>query len=628
MTLTETPMMKDVVRDGSFPATLRTGSLSWALPIVLALAAVVPFLPTLGGQFLRWDDDENFVNNLDFGNLSWSGIRWAWVTFRGAVYQPLGWILLETEHSFWGMNPKGYHAASLALHAANAIALYYLVVALLDRALTDEVRRDGLAVHAGAAGAAALFAMHPLRVEVVAWISCQTYLPSILLSMLTVLAYLRANPPGGPSQPRWTVTAWLLSFAAMLFKAAAVSLPVVLVILDVYPLGRLGHGRWLDRRVWREKLWFFGPATVFMALAVRARAYYLHRLGQGDFGLEERISVAFYGVWFYLAKTVWPFRLSPSYERSQSVRFFDWPFWGAALAALCVSVALIILFHGRRRGPLVAWLAYVVILGPHLGLVSNGGYLAADRYCYMASIPLFVLAGWGLCRTIRAVRGRPVAAAFLAAVGVGLLLGLGSLTWVQSRTWGDSISFWTHALALSDHRNAGIIGNLGNAMIDAGKIDEGEALLRRALSADPTSPNIHYNLGLLMQVRRNDAEAEAHFAEAVRAFTPHTLPSANAHFKLGLLLGRRGRHNEALFHFYRAQEIRPDDPDLQDNIGTALLRMGRFVEAERHFLRALKLRPGFALARQKLVIARQAIRAGAAPTAPRQYPRSGRVWGS
>jgi hypothetical protein len=344
-----------------------------------------------------------------------------------------------------------------------------------------------------------------------------------------------------------------------------------------------------------------------MALAIRARSHYPHRLGQGESGLEERIAVAFYGIWFYLAKTVWPFRISPSYERPPLVRFLDWPFCGAALATLCVSVALIILFLVRRRGPLVAWLAYLVILGPHLGLVPNGGYLGADRYCYMASIPLFVPAGWGLCRTIRAVRGRPVAIAFLAAVGVGLLLGLGSLTWAQARTWRTSISFWTHALAMSDSRSAGILGNLGNAMIDAGKIDEGEALFRQALDADPTSPNIHYNLGLLMQVRRNDAEAEEHFAEAARGFSPHTLPSADAHFKLGLLSGRRGQYNEALYHFYRTQEMRPNDPDVQYNIGTALLRMGRFAEAERHLLRALSLRPGFTLARQKLNSARQGM---------------------
>jgi hypothetical protein len=591
-------------QDGSSTGAVGTRGWSRALSVVLALVAVVPFLPTLGGQFLRWDDDENFVLNTDFGNLNGSGVRWAWTTFRGAVYQPLGWLLLEGEHSLWGMKPLGYHAVSLVLHAANAVALYYLVVALLDRILPDDARRDGFALHAGAALAAALFAVHPLRVEVVAWVSCQTYLPSSLVAMLAVLAYLRANSRGGPSRPKWLATSWLLSVAAMLLKAAAVSLPLVLLILDVYSLGRLGPGHWRDRRVWREKLAFVVPAMPIMALAVAARAAYHTRLDSGNYGLEERSAVAFHGVWFYLGKTVWPFRLSPSYERPEVVRLLDWPFWGAAVATIGVSIALVVLLRYRWRGPLAAWLAYLVILGPHLGLVPNGDHLAADRYCYLAMAALSVPVGWCLCTTIQAVRGRRLAAG-LAVVGAGVLLGLGALSWTQSRAWRDSISFWTYSLTLSGSRNAGILGNLGNAMIDAGRLDEGEAQLRQALRVEPDAPGVHYNLGLLMQARRKDAEAEEHFAEAVRGFAPGTLPSADAHFKLGLMLGRRGQYPEALFHFYRAQALRPNDPDVQYNLGTALLRMGRFAEAERHFLQALNLRPGFTLARQKLLLARQ-----------------------
>jgi protein O-mannosyl-transferase len=585
-------MMADGLEEGSTPRLARAVGLTRALAVVVALSAVLPFLPSLVVRFV-WDDDENFVGNADFGGLSWSGLRWAWMTFQGAVYQPFGWLLLEAEHSCWGMDPRGYHTVSMALHAANAVVLYRLVAAIVCRLLPDETRRDSPALHAGAAGAAALFAAHPLRAEPVAWISCQSYLPSILFAMLATLAYLRAYPRGGPGRPRWVVASWLLAVAAMLFKAAAVSLPAVLVILNIYPLGRLGPGRWGDRRVWAEKLVFAVPAVVFSALAVLARVSHRSMVGTAQFSFDERIAVALHGVVYYLVKTFWPFRLAAIYERPDSIELLAWPFLGSALTALAVSAALAVACLGLGwRGPLAAWGAYLVILGPHLGLVPSGDHIAADRYCYLASVPLFVLVGWALFRAIRSSRRLPAVAACSAGTVAALLLGLSSLSWNQSRTWRDADHLWSHALAVSDRPSAGMLANLGIARVAERKLDQAEALFREALAVNAVDPNAHYCLGLLLQRQGKDAKSEEHFAEALPHFLPGTPRRANTHFRLGLLLTKRGQLEEALAHLTEAAAIKPGDPAIQYNLGLTLVRMGRFAQSRRHLEDAVHRNPG------------------------------------
>src|SRR5262249_42631508 len=231
-----------------------------AIPLVLLVVAA--FLPVLGNDFVNWDDQVNFLGNPDFRGLGWPQVRWAWTTFLLGVYQPLAWLLLEAQYVVGGPDPRGYHLVSLLLHAANAVALYALTAALLARCRPHIFLHGPWARALGAGLAPALFAVHPLRVEAVAWASCQPYLPCALFSMLAVLAYLRAVDEGPSPRWGWLAASLALAAAAMLSKAVALSLPAVLVILDVYPLRRLGGGpgRWLGpsaRKVWLEKLPFF-----------------------------------------------------------------------------------------------------------------------------------------------------------------------------------------------------------------------------------------------------------------------------------------------------------------------------------------------------------------------------------
>jgi len=285
-----------------------TGGRAVVALVVVVLAA---FLPVRENGFVSFDDKKNFLENASFRGLGWPQLVWAWTTGHVGVYEPLGWMLLEAEYAAWGLDPCGYHLASLALYLLVTIALYGLTVAAVACGQPGLWRDDPGTVRACACLAVGLYAVHPLRVQVVAWASCQSYVACGLFSVLTVLAYLRAHDDPPRVRRGWLVGCFLLFAASLLSKAPAITLPAVLLILDVYPLGQLGPARWLGpgaRRVYREKVPFAALSLVFAALAVWARARAM--IPVPGHGAEARVARACYNVVFYLAKTVAPVRIS------------------------------------------------------------------------------------------------------------------------------------------------------------------------------------------------------------------------------------------------------------------------------------------------------------------------------
>ena len=367
---------------------------------------MVAFAPILKNGFVDWDDFTNFTSNNQFRGLGWPQLRWAWTTFHLGVYQPISWMLLEAQYVLFGVNPWGYHLTSLVLYAGAAVVLDALCVALLTRCLPEDATHNPWAIHLGAALAVSLFVAHPLRTEVVAWVSCQPYLPCAMFSMLAVMAYLRAHPAGRPTRVGWAIVALLLFAAALLSKAVAVPLPLVLLILDIYPLRRIEDASGVRglvtgpeaRWAWIEKLPYVALSLLFMRLAILAKyafAQLVHTVLEQD-SLAVRGAQACYGVYFYLAKTIWPTAISPFYPLPPRIA------WGEPrylLGALAVGGLTLTLILGRRRWPwlLAAWGAYLVILAPNSGLVRISTQLAADRYGYVSMMGLVVLAAAGLC---------------------------------------------------------------------------------------------------------------------------------------------------------------------------------------------------------------------------------------
>ena len=440
---------------------------TWLVAIPLALIVIYAFIPALDNGFVAWDDDQNFLDNPYFRGLGAAQVKWAWTTFWVGVYQPLAWLLFETQYVFCQLDPRGYHLTSLLLQVANAVVLYVLTVALLVRCRTDSCLESPWTCSLSAGLATALFAVHPLRVEAVAWVSCQPYLPCILFSMLAVLAYLRAFPTDSSPRWGWLVGSFFLFVAALLFKAVAVSLPAVLLILDVYPLRRFadGTGRWFGasaRRALLEKVPFVMASLVFMGLAIAAKPQ--SRFPVEHYDASEGIAQACYAIWFYILKTVLPLDLIALYPLPRELNWLAPPFSLSILATLAISAGLFLL---RRRWPglLAAWLSYLVILAPNSGIIRISDQIAADRYSYMSMLGLVMLAAAGFCRLWRmSSRWRPGAAIGIIAIGLGALLGLTAMTRNQCRTWLDSEALWAHALTHGANSSFVAHNNLGVAL--------------------------------------------------------------------------------------------------------------------------------------------------------------------
>ncbi len=438
--------------DAAPPA--RDRRLAWALAVPIVVLVAAAFWPALANRFVDWDDEPNFFLNLDYRGIGWPQLQWAWTTTLLGVYQPVAWMILEVEYMLWGLDPRGYHLASMVFHAGVAVALYALMLDLLARSGSRDPATPGdpRARVVGAALATALFAVHPLRVEAVAWASSQPYLPCALFAVLAVLAYLRAAGEATAAR-RWTwlLLSLILYAAALLSKAAAVPLAAVLVILDVYPLRRLGNGAggWLGpraRRVWLEKAPFLLLSLIFAWLAIQAKSGGRSLVPLEHDGIAARLAQACYGVWFYPVKSFVPIDIAAFYPLPARIDPMAPRFLLATAATLGATIGLFLL---RRRYPglLAAWLSYLIILAPSSGLVRIGNQIAADRYGYVSMLGLAVLLGAGLARLYeRTARGRVGRVAF-ASAGGGAVLALAMLSRAQCGAWRDSETLWSHALA-------------------------------------------------------------------------------------------------------------------------------------------------------------------------------------
>ncbi len=527
---------------------------TWLVAIPLALFVVAAFIPVLKNGFVgACDDDDNFLNNPFYRGLGAAQLRWACTTFWVGVYQPLAWLLFEVQYVIWKLDPRGYHLTSLVFHAADAVVLYALTVAVLVRCPTDFFPKSPWTCSLGAGLATALFMVHPLRVEAVAWASCQPYLPCAFFSMLAVIAYLRAFPVGSPPRWGWIVGAFVLFVAALLSKAVAVSLPVVLLILDVYPLRRLGNGPggWFGpsaRRVLLEKVPFVMVTLVFMGLAIAAKPQ--TRVNIKRFDTFARVAQACYAPWFYIKKTVLPLDLIAFYPTPSDMNWLAPTFLFGILATLAMSALLFVL---RRRWPglLAVWLCYLVILAPNSGIVQISNQIAADRYCYVAMLGWVILAAACLCRLFQTSSWVHPGAIRIVALCLGAILVF--MTWDQCRTWRDSESLWTHALNHGGGSSFVVHNNLGIELAKEGKSEEATAHFIEALRLNPEHADAHNNLGVDLAKQGNDEAAAAHFTEAL-SLNPGFIGARN---NLALLRYRQGRADLAAALYTEALRLDP-----------------------------------------------------------------------
>jgi protein O-mannosyl-transferase len=586
------------IHPGSLPDALhRLARRSW-LGVMVVLVSAVTFLPVVANGWVDRDDPQNFLENRDFRGVGPAQIRWAFTSFQLGVYQPVAWMLLGAEYQLFGLAPWGYHLTSLVMHCANVIVLMILSAEVLKRCRVADGRLalDDRSRNLGAATVALLFAVHPLRVEVVAWASCQPYLPCALFSMLACLAYLKGA--GAPARARagWLAITWAFYVLALCCKTPAIALPVALLILDAVPLHRFsdpGKSRWSAVAVaFVEKLPFAAIGAVFFALALAGK--YVSNpsnVSERTIGIAQRLIRACYSGGFYVEKTLWPSGLSAIYEWPEKVSALD--AWVAPLVLATVALTIVAGGLGRySAGPAAAWFVYLVLLSPVSGFVRSGYAVVADRYAYLATIPLFVASSYPLAMLWRRQR---LATPTLIVI-LGLILAMCAISWQLSRTWHDSDTLIARADDAGTLTRPTYLMQRGKHHELRGEFQDAEKLFRQAAELAPDRADVAERLGSYLMARRRVPEAQAWFERSVR-IDPQFVAGYNS---LGLALAQYGHIREAKEQFETALRHQPYFVDARLNLASLLRHQGQLNEAADHYGRVLRTDPSNERARSGL----------------------------
>jgi protein O-mannosyl-transferase len=560
----------------------------WLLPVLIAAGTCVAFAPVLQNQFVEWDDDEILINNANYRGLGPTQLQWMFTTFHMGHYQPLSWVTFALDYLLWGLDPFGYHLTNLILHSANAVLFYFVGRRLLSAAFSLPERRPGWPLDVAAAVAAFLFAVHPLRAESVAWTTQRRDVLSGFFYLATIYGYLRAISLDQNDSRRWMGAALVLYLFSLLSKATAVTLPVVLLLLDVYPLRRL-HARTsvgvVSRRVWLEKIPFIMAAALFAIVALLAQHRTSALKSLDSYDTLSRLGQVFVGITFYLWKTIVPSNLSPLYEIPTGFTF--WDRWVIA-SGMAVVAGTLLFYANRKSRPagLFCWLYYIVVVAPVLGVAQSGPQLVADRYSYLSTLSWALLAAGLLLSFIRRAPkeriGSQAAAAIAAAAAVIVLLA--SLSWKQSKVWRDTGTLWEYVVSIYPGSTVARY-NLARFLAKQGRPTEAIAHYREAIKIRPDDIDARNNLGLLLAMRGEIEASLQEFQYAVQLDPSY----ARGFYNIGRVLAQVGELERAVQNFQRALQLEPSEVEIYVRLGDALARLGDLESAATHFERAVTL---------------------------------------
>ncbi len=540
----------------------------WAFAAALLLAVVLTYQPAWNGGFI-WNDDE-VVPRPEL--RSWHGLYRIWFDILATEqYYPMSFSAFWVEHKLWGETTLGYHLVNIFLHATAA-----LMVALILRRLAVP----------GAYLAATIFALHPVQVESVAWITELKNTLSGVLYLGAMLLYLRFDQT---RHARWYLGALGLFMLALLSKTATVMLPAVLPVIFWWQRGRLS---------WKRDLLPLAPFFLVSAMAGMMTIWVERHEGavgsEFDLGLVERCLLAGRVIWFYLGKLFWPVDLVFIYPRWQVSQGAWWQYLFPAATMLLLAVAWRL--RRRWRGPLAGLLFFAATLFPVLGFFNVYFFrfsFVADHFQYLASLGIIALFSAGVALLLKPAEGW---GKIMGQLGCLVLLAvLAVLSWRQSRIYADLETLFRTTLDSNSECWLAHI-NLGKALASRGQFEEAIAHYRRVLEIEPNDADAYHNLGLAFANRGQFKEAIAHFRKALKIMPDFM----EAHYNLGVALACCGQFDEATAHFRTVLEIKPDFVAAHYNLGLALASRGQVNDAVAHFRKTLEIMPDFAAAHYNL----------------------------
>jgi tetratricopeptide (TPR) repeat protein len=603
-----------VKKQNSTNHTARPASIGYMI-LLLATAACIPYLQVVNHAFISYDDDEYITKNLAVQNgLKLPAVAKAFSSGYAANWHPLTWISHMIDCQLFGLHAGAHHMVSVLFHVLNTILLL-----LILRAMTGALWKSAFV--------AALFALHPMHVESVAWASERKDVLSAFFWMATTGSYLWYVKNKGRRRYLLVVLCYGLGLMA---KPMLVTLPIVLLLLDVWPLRRVDFKKQSSfptissvKSLLIEKipLFLLSLASCIVTLAIQKTAGAVAT--PAAYPIGERITNAVVSYGIYIWKLFVPTNMAIFYPRVLHVD------WAAVIFSLLFCACVTILsFKLIRSRPyiLTGWLWFVITMVPVIGLVQVGSQAMADRYTYLPYIGLFMSVTWGAWEWMGATRfGRRT----LAIAGIVTLLALGIITRNQVGYWKDSTTVFTHALKVTKDNyialaNLGIVSedqgrvdqavdyyekaltinsnlldvnnNLANIFASRGQRDWAIQCYERAIKINPKHYKVHFNLGNALKDQGRPKEAAVEYEKALKL----NADDENVYFNLGIVLEASGMLDEAIGHYEKALALRPEYPDVHNNLGIVLAKKGSLDEAIKQFQEALRIKPDFAMAKANL----------------------------
>ncbi len=533
--------------------------------ILIAIATIVVYWPIGGYEFVHYDDKEYITANKNVANgLTWDGIRWAFTTFHASNWHPLTWISHMLDISLFGMQPGGHHLSSLVLHIASMMLLFLFLINTTRRFWPSAV-------------VAALFALHPLHVESVAWVAERKDVLSTFLGLCTIYSYyfyVRI-----PSVARYLPV--LLFFAlGLMAKPMLVTIPFILLLLDYWPLQRLSfQANWRKIIIEKYPLLCMSVASSIITLAAQQTAI----AGFDNIGFAARLVNAIISYGRYMEQMILPIRLAVHYPFPETPSYI----LAAVILVFLIIMTWLSLRYGKTMKYLpVGWLWYLVTLVPVIGIVQVGDQAHADRYTYMSLTGIFVIIAFGISDWLDKHKNLRTFA-FLSGICVITIFSV--LTRNQVSYWKNSLSLYKHTLAVTDN-NSKIMTNLAIVMMEDGKIDEAVTVLKQAITAVPDDAVAlgAYANALSRQGRYEDALA---VNQSAAEKAPHSVVAQTA---VANTLIKLRRFSEAEIYLKEAISLNPKFPDAWAQLGVVLQHTDRLDEAVNASNRAIELQPDLA----------------------------------
>ena len=585
------------------------------LCLVLALLTLAVYNPVSHHPFVNYDDNLYITQNPHVrAGLTWDSMRWAFTTFDQANWHPLTWISHELDYQLFKLNPAGHHYSNVLLQGVNAVLLF-----LVLQWATGSAWRSLMV--------AALFAIHPVNVESVAWVAERKTLLSMLFFLLALAAYVRYARK--PSAARYVVVAAMFALGLMA-KPMVITLPCVLLLWDYWPLRRMAGaektesgvmGRSFAWLVW-EKVPLFALSAASAVITMRAQAEGGAVRSVREFPLAERLGNALLAYGRYVLQVFWPLDLSPMYPAKA------WPAWQIGLAALFLAAVTALVIAGRKHRYLaVGWFWFLGTLVPMIGVVQVGEQSMADRYAYLPYAGLFLMVCWGVADWAEQQR---IERRWVGAAAAVALLALVAATTRQIGYWRDNVTLWTHALQVTSN-NFVAEDNLGGALLAEGRSEEAIAHFQRAMAINPSDPMSRLNVaaydlqhgqlqkaiegeqmvlrmtsdrGLQALAYSNLGSADRELHDYVRAKENYqaalNLAPANspAWLGLGLVEQKSGDLTRAVADYTRATHWEPSDVGYL-LLAQALEKAGRLEEAKAAEEQAERVSPDLRQAEQR-----------------------------